>query len=345
MMDSTDVGLQDALVPIDRDPTFAARISRDSVYWSKVLGVLHLSPAALHRYTLDGFEFAPASMPAVRHLNGATEVQTHVVIVPGGLSSVRSGWSDLLARRPVSRPWHGLSILDDVATWRFEHDSFLPLMRNAEHLVEAIDIAILRNGGFDTAPPRIALIAHSRGGIVACVAAGLLKQRRPDAVVHAFTFGTPHAGTLVFRRIGQRWFWLARILGVIQRTIGGILPSSAAIGLDILRRALCCDIPLGFQDVEPEQIADLVACTLPLDDVTAWSSRWLNGTWLARMIGAITGFELHNGDGLVSCHADSKSWAANHDASPVFHTGYFRHRRAMAQLYDYLSHFVANTYP
>jgi hypothetical protein len=339
----------------ERDPTFAARLARDDGYWSAALGLPPATPLRLRRFALRGALLAPASLAAVRHRAAKASCRTHAILVPGGLSSVRSAWSDLLACRPERQPWQGLPLLGQVATWRFEHDAFLPLMHNVRHLVEAIETAMPAGEEFSGAACRIALIAHSRGGIVAGIAAAVLRQRRPDLKLRLFAFGTPHRGTLVFRRISARWFWLGHALNALQGLLGDMTQPVTKIRLEILSRALRGDIPPGFCDVEPDRLTGLLAATPSFQDVTAWSSRWLHrGTARGHgrgivgfLVSLVTGFELRDGDGLATWHCGTGPASINHDASPAFHTGYFRHKPAMLQLHGHLSHFFSTeqTFP
>ena len=72
---------------------------------------------------------------------------------------------------------------------RFEHDTFVPITENIRALTGELQrLALLGH-------TRILLIAHSRGGLVACQAAARLRSSQPAMKVKVWTLGTPHRGT------------------------------------------------------------------------------------------------------------------------------------------------------
>lgn len=74
-----------------------------------------------------------------------------------------------------------------IPTYRFEHDTFLPVSDNGAELAELISSNIDAK--------QLILVGHSRGGLVARVGlAKLLKESYPAAMT-LHTFGTPHLGT------------------------------------------------------------------------------------------------------------------------------------------------------
>jgi hypothetical protein len=90
---------------------------------------------------------------------------------------------------------------------RFEHDTFLPITENIKALTEELQrLAILGQR-------RVLLIAHSRGGLVACQAAARLRSLQPTMKVNVWTFGTPHWGTPLASLSGG----LAQGMGALYR--------------------------------------------------------------------------------------------------------------------------------
>ena len=81
-----------------------------------------------------------------------------------------------------------------VPTFRFEHDTLEPIAENAEKLVEAVTTLLQ--------PDPLHLVAHSRGGLVARLAARDLSQRRRVVVR---TYGTPHLGTPLANAGDRAW--------------------------------------------------------------------------------------------------------------------------------------------
>lgn len=72
---------------------------------------------------------------------------------------------------------------------RFEHDTFLPIPDNVRDLLRCL--GRLAEAG----QTELLLLAHSRGGLVACQAAALAGTKYPGLKVTVWTVGTPHSGT------------------------------------------------------------------------------------------------------------------------------------------------------
>lgn len=107
-----------------------------------------------------------------------------VVLVHGTMSSGMRVAADLYppAER-IAAPIH------ERRVFRFEHDTFLQCGENARSLVSLVRPLADRL-------PRLLLIGHSRGGLVAADAAvSLLKSGSSFRSISLHTFGTPHSGT------------------------------------------------------------------------------------------------------------------------------------------------------
>jgi len=93
-----------------------------------------------------------------------------------------------------------LVLLDPLPlpTYRFEHDTFQSLATNAEQLVAAI------KGYLKPCP--VHLLAHSRGGLVALLAACELQKTGFAPTVR--TYGTPHLGTPLANMAGRLFNFL-----------------------------------------------------------------------------------------------------------------------------------------
>ncbi|MFN0185381.1 MAG: hypothetical protein ACKVQR_16330, partial [Aquabacterium sp.] len=260
----------------------------------------------------------------------------------------RSGFADALPAAagdaaPVAAGaaiWPGLPPLDAVCTWRFEHDSFLPLMRNVAALKAALVPILQAPAG------RLVLLTHSRGGSVARFALPVLREAAPGWQIHAVTLAGPHLGTQVFRRIGKRYQGLAGTVGLLRDLAGGLLAREQMAELVNLERALAYEVPVGFKDVEPESTQRLAggdARRLPPGMVLVGSEwgpvgddgvdEWLWDTLVEDLAGAEVG-----GDGLVAResawggralregqHSGPQGEVELVDASPSFHTGYLSH--------------------
>ncbi len=340
----------------DRDPTFTQRLASDGGYWADALGTPRPTEARLRRIAHRGHHFQPASPMAVAQARGKASHRAHVVMVHGGLSSVRAGVSGLLSDLPKGREgaggrqplWRRLPLLDELCAWRFEHDSFMPVASNVRDLVRSIERQLC-HGPQDVMGRslKVALVAHSRGGIVARLAAAHLQQRWPQARFRVFTFGSPHGGTWVFRRIGERWSRVSSVLGTVRGAVEGVAKPEFVDQLDIVARAFNYDIPAGFRDVEPGQVDRLFDAAPAFEHYTTWSSRWTPGArkapaadLLGQLVESVSGFEPES-DGLVSAASATGAGLRNYDSSPLFHTDYFGDPRTMAQLDECLSAFFA----
>lgn len=331
------------LMATDRDPTLRSRLDSDEKFWAQALQCDRMTARDLGEAVRAGAMLRPASRSA-RAWQGApaSGPSRHIVLVHGGLSSVRSGFEALLDPQGGAPLWPGMPMLDTACTWRFEHDTFVPIAHNIARLLATVgqEIAQRAPGG------HLVLIAHSRGGNVVRFALPQLRQRfGPAWTFSAITAGAPHLGTDVFQRIGRRWSGLAAVVGAVREMTEGWLDRSQLEQLVILERGLAYDVPPGFHDVEPDAVQRMAkgrADELP-DGLWLWGSEWgpANGhhrvedalwDWLVEDIG---GAEV-GGDGLVARQSalGGRSQPADgaHDASPVFHTQYFAHEATRQQI-------------
>lgn len=341
------------LMETDRDPTLVSRLESDEKFWAQALHCERLPARELHAALRDGAVLRPASLAAVAwqhrpsRQGGATAPwQSHVVLVHGGLSSARSGFEAMLDRQGAQPLWPGMPMLDAACTWRFEHDTFVPIAHNIARLMRWVDREIVQrdSGG------HVVLLAHSRGGNVVRFALPQLRARfGPAWTFSAITAGAPHLGTDVFKRIGRRWSGLATVVGAVREMTEGWLDRSQLEQLVILERGLAYDVPPGFHDVEPDAVQRMAkgrADELP-EGLWLWGSEWgpAHGhrrvedalwDWLVEDIG---GAEV-GGDGLVARQSAlcgrSKPDDGAHDASPVFHTQYFAHEATRQQMAERL---------
>jgi hypothetical protein len=255
--------------------------------------------------------------------------------------------------------WPGLPTLDERATWRFEHDTFLGIARNVAHLVAAVRRQCIADSPPD-AQRHIVLIAHSRGGNVARF--GLMALRKAFATqgwtFAAVTLGSPHLGTHVFERVGHRWHGLAAAVGGLRHLGAPWMSRDTLAELVNLERGLAYDVPPGFHDVEPAGVVRMMggrpATDLPEGmwlvgshwgpgsgvDEKAWD--WLfedvlgaeeEGDGLVRRLSALGGRPAEN-DAL---RATPQRCPSQFDASPVFHTHYLVHEETRTQIARMLS--------
>jgi hypothetical protein len=255
--------------------------------------------------------------------------------------------------------WPGLPTLDERATWRFEHDTFLGIARNVAHLVAAVRKHCIANAPAD-ARRHIVLVAHSRGGNVARFGLTALRKAFGNQgwTFAAVTLGSPHLGTHVFERVGHRWHGLAAAVGGLRHLGAPWMSRETLAELVNLERGLAYDVPPGFHDVEPAGVDRMMrgrpATDLP-EGMWLVGSHWGPGSgveertwdWLFEdMLGAE-----EEGDGLVrrlsalggraaendAMRASPALCPALFDASPVFHTHYLVHEETRSQVARMLS--------
>jgi pimeloyl-ACP methyl ester carboxylesterase len=122
-----------------------------------------------------------------------------------------------------------------VGLGRFEHDTWLPVAQNARELAEFLD---------SSRADRVTLIAHSRGGLVATMAARLTAHSN----VQVITLGTPFRGTPVAHAGELPVLGYRSLLGVIRGLSGGFAPVSLSTRL---AGFLVKEVPEGIQVMEP----------------------------------------------------------------------------------------------
>jgi hypothetical protein len=151
----------------------------------------------------------------------------------------------------------GLASLKDLAghltvpTVRFEHDTFRPVDENAQALATMVRESVSAR--------KVLLLAHSRGGLVARLAASYLRDTADAPDIETWTFGTPHRGTPVVGRalevaaglsLGRR-----RKLGTISKLDvdtwpdGGPAEDPVSAALSILMRS--ASLPPGIAVMAP----------------------------------------------------------------------------------------------
>ena len=256
----------------------------------------------------------------------------------------------------AARVWPGLPVLDERATWRFEHDTFLRIAQNVAHLVAAVREQCIAGSPAD-AQRHIVLVAHSRGGNVARFALPALRQAFGGQgwTFAAVTLGSPHLGTQVFERVGQRWHGLAAAVGGLRHLGAPWLSRDTLAELVNLERGLAYDVPPGFHDVEPAGVERMMrgrpATELP-DGMWLVGSHWGPGAGIAVdrqawdwLFEDLAGAE-EESDGLVRRLSALGGRAADNellraspdrcpvqfDASPVFHTHYLAHEQTRRQI-------------
>lgn len=124
---------------------------------------------------------------------------------------------------------------EDTPVGRFEHDTWLPVAHNAQELVELLNVL---------SAEQVTLIAHSRGGLVATLAAA--KTTHKD--VRVIALGTPFRGTPLAHAGELPILGYRSLLGVARGLGGGFPPISLATRL---AGFLVKEVPKGIAEMEP----------------------------------------------------------------------------------------------
>ena len=296
----------------------------------------------------------------LRHAPAATPMARELSLVATAAAFDTAALSNAPAPAPsAAHVWPGLPTLDERATWRFEHDTFLGIARNVAHLVASVRKHCIANSPAD-ARRHIVLVAHSRGGNVARF--GLMALRKAFGkqgwTFAAVTLGSPHLGTHVFERVGHRWHGLAAAVGGLRHLGAPWMSRDTLAELVNLERGLAYDVPPGFHDVEPAGVDRMMrgrpATELP-EGMWLVGSHWGPGSGVEEktwdwLFEDVMGAE-EEGDGLVRRLSALGGRAAENDAmrtlpamcpvqfdaSPVFHTHYLVHEQTRTQIARMLS--------
>jgi pimeloyl-ACP methyl ester carboxylesterase len=128
-----------------------------------------------------------------------------------------------------------------IALYRFEHDTWLRIADNAEQLVVAMERLRV---------PRIVLVAHSRGGLVARHAMQLAKTR-DVAEIKLVTLGTPFHGTPIVSAAHGGLLGIRALMGALRALPGG----GAAIdaGTRLTGLLVKGELPVGLKAMDPDE--------------------------------------------------------------------------------------------
>lgn len=118
--------------------------------------------------------------PRLEEVEPSRDAETAMVFVHGTASCGIAGLKDLFAPAvaPIDVP---------CPAFRFEHDTFVPIIDNARTLAAEITRRLRVR--------RLLLVAHSRGGLVAADAAKSLRDAGYAGEVTVHSFGAPYQGT------------------------------------------------------------------------------------------------------------------------------------------------------
>ncbi|OLT55210.1 triacylglycerol lipase [Cellulosimicrobium sp. CUA-896] len=111
---------------------------------------------------------------------------------------------------------------------RFEHDTWQPLVSNADELADAL-VRRVR-------PRRVTLVAHSRGGLVARHAMHLLREQGVETTV--ISLGTPYLGTPLIGTAEAGRRGLQAVLGALRWAGGPFVDTATRLASLALPRVL-----------------------------------------------------------------------------------------------------------
>lgn len=202
----------------------------------KVVNLASKKPRRLERDPLWGkriteyqinFPGIENTFPNLKYLPAAPTASSAIVVVHG-LFSCSIGIARHFEKNPPGE-----------FMYRYEHDTFRNVSENAQELADLVlEKLELR---------KLLFVAHSRGGLVARMAAAKLEAAGARSDVEVWTYGTPHKGTPIVYA-GQRA--LGALYGLGRVAIGAI---PVAWYLHAGMRLLLgrSDLPPGVQDMEP----------------------------------------------------------------------------------------------
>jgi len=272
-----------------------------------------------------------------RTASTASAAHCNVVLVHGGLSNCLADFGDSLigGPEPLLGSEHG------VHTYRFEHDTWLPIRDNVDHLVRLVRQKLCGR--------LLVFIAFSRGGVVAVRAAARLWEtgaigadRQLAPGVHhdvlVMTFGSPHRGfgtADVVARLPRLGYCAQSLLS----QAADALPPSLRRGVFFSSLRRLRRLPAGIAELSPtnpefEAFIDSaigrrfdrrVQSFGGAPAKVSWLPAWCRGL-LVRPIPGI-------GDGAVSLESSTGYGARRRALAGCRHNDYFRHaevRQAIA---------------
>jgi hypothetical protein len=123
---------------------------------------------------------------------------------------------------------------------RFEHDTWHPIGDNARELAAAVQEAGLE---------RVLFVAHSRGGLVARHAMGVLRDEAPDIETRLIAVGTPFAGTPLIGAAESGLLGMHTALGALRLLTGPVLDAVSRLTGLLLKGRL----PAGIREMHPNE--------------------------------------------------------------------------------------------
>lgn len=144
--------------------------------------------------------------------------------IPKAIVAIHGTMSTAMRLAAALRRWSPIG----THIFRFEHDTWDPLERNVEDLVDAIQRKVDES---------VLLVAHSRGGLVAARAAVKLSGDSEVAVAGLVTLGTPFAGTPVAVAADVGLLGVRALMGGLRFLGGPVVDATTRIiGLALLAR-------------------------------------------------------------------------------------------------------------
>jgi pimeloyl-ACP methyl ester carboxylesterase len=152
-----------------------------------------------------------------RNIRDVSGSRTDVVVAVHG--TMASAIPMAAALRNRSPTWFELVkkknslFLADWPMFRFEHDTWQPIAKNAKQLARRLD---------ELNVERAVLVGHSRGGLVVRHATELARTRNPKLEIECVTFGAPFKGTPVVGATSAALLGVRALLGVVRLATGMI---------------------------------------------------------------------------------------------------------------------------
>ncbi len=146
--------------------------------------------------------------------------------------------------------------------FRFEHDTFLKMRRNARELRDLIRDRLVVD--------HLLIAGHSRGGCVARLAADMLQRAGYRGEVSVYTFGTPHEGTPLVD-IGKT------ALNLLMKASQELITNAPLPIMTPLNKAMCytldsVDLPPGIKDMGKDGEVEAFEDLLTPANARSWGS-------------------------------------------------------------------------
>jgi pimeloyl-ACP methyl ester carboxylesterase len=310
-MRRSSAGFVATLPSTDGQGIFAALAARVTGPLSK--GMLRRDPSFVGRLVKNAQKH-PKWNADFLELTPAASGKSLVVLVHGTASCCLAAFAPILPLLPTS-------------TLRFEHDTFLSINENARELADLISNA---------KATRVLLISHSRGGLVARVAAQIVSSH---CAVELMTFGTPHQGTPFASAATGGFRSLVSAGAASLRRLPVADPITAALGY---AGSALLRTPKGINEMKPKsQFIETLATLNTLDPTLhrSWGGRFPRSHGFRRLVERASRLGLGKENDLVVATDSAVAFGLGTRIDGCAHTNYFSQAAVQTGILSRVSHY------